>query len=872
LALVTPARERPFLLGDMAEEYAWMIERGGSPRDARRWYWAQLRGSFIPGLKRLKPPVPRGSGFMQGPSMNNLRHDVRVGLRSLGRRPGFTAIALLTLAVGIGANVAMYTVVRGVLLKPLSYDEPDRVVHLFERRAQDPALTNVSYPDFHDIAERSQTLEAVAATQGWIPTTIMDDEPLRINGVAVSGNYFDVLGVTPALGRFFLPEEDEIGHAPVVVVSHAFWTNHLAADPAAVGRTLELSSTRYTIIGVTPPSLEVPRGGIEVWQSRPTDFQVSEQNRTGHNMRPVARLAEGVSLVEANAELERLSEQLQAENPEHVGHRVVAVSMMELMVGDVRTALMVLFAAVGLVLMIACANIANLLLSRATGRQREVAVRTALGAQRSRLVYQFLTESLLLATGGAILGVALATVATRVLGSLAASGLPRTQLITIDASVLAFAAASAVITALVFGLVPALQGSVVRLAETLKEGSRGSSDGLSKRRWRRGLVVGELALAVMLLTGGGLLLRTFANLRAVDVGFESDQVTTARLYPPRVTYPEHEDLTRYYRAVVDRLSAIPGVASAAAVSFLPMSGGYEGDGVRRDDRPPPEPGEGQGAEARAVTPEYFRTMGIDLIRGRGFTAADDSTAPLVLIINQALADALFPGEDPLGKRVSIHRVSREIVGIVANVRQFGVQEPIEAGMYAPHAQPFIWWIRRRMSVAVKAEAAIAGLGPVMRQAVRDVDPTVTMRQLESLTALQDRDIAAPRFQAQLLILFAGIALFLAAVGVAAVMGYNVAQRRGEIGVRLALGAERSDVMLLVLAEGMKLVLAGLAIGLVGSAAASRLIRTMLFGVSPSDMQTYLIAPAVLAVVALVAVMIPAFMASRVDPIEALREE
>jgi putative ABC transport system permease protein len=339
-----------------------------------------------------------------------------------------------------------------------------------------------------------------------------------------------------------------------------------------------------------------------------------------------------------------------------------------------------------------------------------------------------------------------------------------------------------------------------------------------------------------------------------------------------VTYPEAEDLTRYYRAVVDRLAAIPGVASASAVSFLPMSGGYEGDAIRRDDRPPPAPGEGQGAEARAVTPEYFRTMGIDLIRGRAFTAADDSTAPLVLIINQALADALFPGEDPLGKRVSIFQVSREIVGIVANVRQFGAQEPIEASMYAPHAQPFVWWIRRRMSVAVKAEAAIAGLGPAIRQAVREVDPTVTMRQLESLTALQERDIAAPRFQAQLLILFAGIALFLAAVGVAAVMGYNVAQRRGEIGVRMALGAERSDVIFLVLAEGMKLVLAGLAIGLIGSAAASRLIRTMLFGVSPSDMQTYLIAPAVLALVALLAVMIPAFMASRVDPMEALREE
>ena len=872
LALVTPARERQFLLGDMAEEYAWMIERGGSPRDARRWYWAQLRSSFIPGLQRLRPPVPRGSGFIQGPSMNNLANDIRVGLRSLGRRPGFTFIALLTLAVGIGANVAMYTVVRGVLLKPLIYDEPDRVVQLFEQRAHDPALGNVSYPDFHDLAERSRTLEAVAATQGWIPTTIIDDEPLRINGVVVSGNYFDVLGVTPALGRFFLPEEDEIGHDPVLVVSHAFWTRHLGADPAAIGTTLDLLGTAYTIIGVTPPTLEVPRGSIEVWRPRPTWFQVSEQNRTGHNTRPVARLAEGVSLADANAELHRLSEQLEAENPGHVGHRVVAIPIMELMVGDVRTALMVLFAAVGLVLMIACANIANLLLSRATGRQREVAVRTALGAQRSRLVFQFLTESLLLATGGAILGVALAAVGTRALAALASSGLPRTHLITIDASVLAFAAAATVVTALLFGMVPALQGSVVHLAATLKEGARGSSDGVSRRRWRRGLVIGELALAVMLLTGAGLLLKTFANLRTVDVGFESDHVTTARLYPPNVTYPGTEDLTRYYRAVVDRLSRIPGVAYAAAVSFLPMSGGYEGDSIRRDDLPPPAPGERQGAEARAITPEYFRTMGIDLIRGRQFTAADDSMAPPVLIINQALADALFPGEDPLGKRVTIVQVSREIVGLVANVRQFGVQEPLESAMYAPHAQPFVWWIRRRMSVVVKAEGAISGLAPAIRHAVREVDPTVTIRQLESLTALQSRDIATPRFQAQLLTMFAGIALFLAAVGVAAVMGYNVSQRRGEIGVRMALGAERSDVMFLILAEGMKLVLAGLAIGLIGSAVASRLLQTMLFGVSPSDTQTYLTAPAVLALVALVAVMIPAFMASRVDPMEALREE
>ena len=339
-----------------------------------------------------------------------------------------------------------------------------------------------------------------------------------------------------------------------------------------------------------------------------------------------------------------------------------------------------------------------------------------------------------------------------------------------------------------------------------------------------------------------------------------------------MTYPGGEDLTQYYRAVVDRLSRIPGVIYAAAVSFLPMSGGYEGDSIRRDDLPPPAPGEAQGAEARAVTPEYFRTMGIDLIRGRGFTAADDSTAPLVLIINQALADALFPGEDPLGHHVTILRVSREIVGLVANVRQFGVQAPIESAMYAPHAQPFVSWIRRRMSVAVKAEGAIAGLVPAIRQAVREVDPTVTIRRLESLTALQARDIATPRFQAQLLILFAGIALFLAAVGVAAVMGYSVAQRRGEIGVRMALGAERSDVIIMVLSEGMKLVLAGLAIGIAGSAVASRLMQTMLFGVSPSDAQTYITAPAVLALVALVAVMVPALRASRVDPIEALREE
>ena len=303
-----------------------------------------------------------------------------------------------------------------------------------------------------------------------------------------------------------------------------------------------------------------------------------------------------------------------------------------------------------------------------------------------------------------------------------------------------------------------------------------------------------------------------------------------------------------------------------------MSGGYEGDAIRRDDRPPPQPGELQGAEARAVTPEYFRTMGIDLIRGRGFTAGDDSAAALVLVINQALADELFPGEDPLGKRVSIFQVSREIVGIVANVRQFGAREPIEPTMYAPHAQPFVWWIRRRMSLAVKAAGAIAGLTPAIRNAVREVDPTVPIRDVQPLAALQERDIATSRFQAQLLILFAGMALFLAAVGVAAVMGYNVAQRRGELGVRMALGAERSDVMFLVLWDGLKLVLAGLAIGLVGSAVASRLLQTMLFGVSPSDTQTYVTAPAVLALVAMLAVVIPALSASRVDPMEALREE
>ena len=804
--------------------------------------------------------------------MTNVLTDVRIGLRALARHPGFTAIALLTLAVGIGANVAMFTVVRGVLLKPLAYDQPERVVHLFERREQEAGMGNVSYPDFHDIAERSRTLEAVAATQGWIPTTIMGEEPLRISGVSVSGNYFGILGVSPAAGRFFLPEEDVIGHQPVVVISHAFWTTHLAADQVAIGSAINLSGTSYTIIGVTPPGLEVPRGTIEMWRSRPLGFQAEEQNRTGHNMRPVARLAEGVSLDDANEELSRITEQLEREHPRHVGHRVFAVPVMEFMVGDVRTSLMALFVAVGLVLLIACANLANLMLSRATERRREVAVRTALGARRSRLVHQFLTESLLLATGGAILGLAVAAVATRAFASFAASGLPRADLIGIDGPVMVFAAGTAVATALLFGLVPAVQGSLVHLGETLKEGSRGSTDGKQKRLWRRGLVIGELALAVMLLTGGGLLLKSFTNVQAVDVGFESDRVMTARLFPSQVTYPGHEDLTRYYRAVVDRLAELPGVTSAAAVSFLPMSGGYEGDAIQRDDRPPPEPGARQGAEARAVTPDYFRSLGIELVAGRVFTAMDDSTAPLVLVINQALADALFPGEDPLGKRVSIFQVSREIVGIVGNVRQFGAQEPIEASMYAPHAQPFVWWIRRRMALVVKATGPVAPLAPALRQALREIDPTVPIRRVEPLAVLRADDVARPRMQAQLSSLFAGIALFLAAVGTAAVMGYNVAQRRGEIGVRMALGAERSDVLRMVLLDGMKLVVLGVAIGLAGWAAAGRLIGAMLFGISPGDLQTYLVAPAVLTIVAMAAVLIPARRASRVDPIEALREE
>jgi len=870
--MVTPAKERCFVLGDLREEFHRMMMAGSSRRAARRWYWRQLFGSVLPGLRRIMGPRPPGLQPSNGGLVRNFGHDLRLAGRGLARRPLFTAVAATTLAVGIGATVAMFSIVNGVLLTRLGYTQPDRVVHLFSLLVQAEGQLPMSYPDFHDLRERTRTLSEAAAMMGW-GATLFDGEPLRVTGASVSGNYFDVLGVQPAVGRFFLPEEGELGHEPVVVLSHSFWQRRFGGDPGLVGQALELSGISYTVVGVAPHDLEVPWGEVDMWRARPDYFSVTRASRGSHNTWPIARIASGATLDEVNAELAEIAVQLEPEEPAHRGQRFQAVPIMDVMVGSVRPVLIVLLGSVALVLLIACANVANLLLSRATERKREIAVRSSLGAARGQIIAQLLSESVLLAALGGVLGVGIAYVSVDLFVALGTTQIPRASLVHIDRTVLAFALGVSMLTAIVFGLAPAVQASKVDLAQSLREGGRGSTDGAKRRAARHGLVVAEVALCSMLLIGAGLFLKSLNNLTQVETGYSSEDVLTFRLSPIGEQYQEHDDLTRYYQDVIARLSAIPGVTSVGAASFSPLGAGENQEDVTRDDRPLPDPVEIMNAPVRAVTPDYLPTLGISLLRGRQFSDADDVSAPDVAIVSEDLVRQLFPGEDPIGRYVTVdYDRSRRIVGVVEDVRHRGVQEDVRPTIYAPHAQQFIPYVRRAMSVGLKTQIDHRVLADAVRTAVWDVDPTVPVQDYQALAQLVFEDMGGPRFRATLLTTFATLALLLAMIGVAGAVAYSVAQRRSEIGIRMALGARSGTVVGMVMKEGMRQVVLGMALGVGGALALGSVVESMLFDVAPRDPVALVASSMVLTTVAALAIWIPAARAAGVGAFKVLREE
>ena len=819
--------------------------------------------------------------------MRTLFQDLRYGLRLLTRSPGFTAIALLTLTLGIGATAAIFSVVDAVLLRALPYRDPQRLVSVFEDASEMGFPRNTPAPgNYADWKAQTQIFEdvAAAATGGkWHVFNLTGEtgagaaEPEKLEGASVTQNLFAVLGATPALGRVFLPEEDRPGGPRVVLINHGSWMRRFAGDPGIVGRAIVLNGERYTVVGVMPAGFAYPSPETDLWT--PMAF-TSEQlaDRGAHYLSVVARLRAGVTLAQANAGLEVLRERLARAYPDASKwaaiRRFFAEPLQDTYTQGARTGLIVLMAAVGCILLIACANIANLLLSRATGRQREIAVRTALGAARGRIVRQMLTESALLAVGGGLLGIVLADWCFNFLKNLIPADLSRTVSLALDARVLAFAVAVSLASSFLFGMAPAVHVSRIDLNGVLKEGGRGSA-GSRRGRMRNLLVIGEVALSLILLVGSGLLLESFAKLRGVDPGFRADHVLTVRVDAPITRYGEFTKRSAFFERVLERVRALPGVQAAGFTSALPLTwdggtGGFTPEGV------PPRPDVNWDANNRVVSPGYFEAMRIPLRRGRLFQNADGPDAPPVAIINETMARKFWPDRDPLGKRFKFDEPGGNgpwlrIVGIVGDVRQMRLNEPPRQEMYFPYWQAKDNWMVPR-DLAIRTSGDPLSVAGAVRQAVWSVDKDQPVSNVMTLDNLLDQEVAQRRVEAALLGGFAALALILACIGIYGVLSYLVTQRTREIGVRVALGASASDVFRTVAVQGMTLAGIGILAGLAGALALSRLLASLLFGVSAGDPIAYTSAVAVFGLVALAACYFPARRAARIDPMVTLRYE
>ncbi len=805
--------------------------------------------------------------------MEPLLHDIRYGFRMLYTNRGFTAIALLALALGIGANTAIFSVVNSVLLRPLPYRDPQRLLVIWENYQQrgGPEREWASPADYRDFRDQAQSFEHVAALIGWGPTLTGQGDPEDLQGAGVSNDTFAMLGVEPALGRSFAPEDDKPGAGRVVVLSHQLWQRRFGADPSIIGKSLALGGESYTVIGVMPRSLSFPiLNNTDIWRTAtPLLAAIRGCDRGCVILRLIAKLKPEVTLEAARAEMGAITQQIAERFPEsNKGVGATLVPLQEQLVGDVRPAMLVLFGAVGLVLLIACANVANLLLVRAAAREKEVAIRAALGASRARLIRQHLTESLVLATIGGGLGLLIAFWMVDLLVSFAPKGTPRVEEIAIDPGVLAFTLGMAVLTGVVFGLAPALLSSKTNFNRALKEGGRDTATTSRGARLRSALVVSEVALALMLLIGAGLLIKSFVNLQRVDPGFNPKSVLRIDVVLPRARYPEQIQSAAFYKQLLDRVAVLPGVQSAGAVSSLPLSGGGTDSDFAIEGRPVAEPGHPQVAWYNSVTPDYFRAMGIRLLRGREFTEADNADAPKVALISESMARRYFPDEDALGKRLVFGKYARQIVGIISDVRFFGLNLDARPSMYFPHLQS----PARAMSLVVRTQPNPLTLAGAIRGEVSTIDRDLAVSNVMTMDELVGVSLAEPRFTLFLLGAFAAVAMLLSAIGVYGVVSYSVTQRSHEIGVRMALGAQMNDVLTLVISQGMSLALGGVALGLIAAFALSRVMDSLLFGVSATDLTTFATTSLILAGVALGACFVPARRATRVDPMVALRYE
>ena len=811
--------------------------------------------------------------------MQNILRDLRYSVRMLLKSPGFTTVAVLSIALGIGANTSVFSVVNAVLLKSLPYHDPESLMLVWgktsDSRLQD--RNQVSATDVADLRNQNTVFEDVATFTGWNPIISGDGVAERVPAIQVGDGFFKVMKGTPLLGRVFTPEEQEEGKDFVIVLGHALWQRRFGSDPSIVGKKIFLNSRPYTVVGVMgpdfhalPSTLVQPEGQFY----RPVAEAYDDTQRDARHLRAIARLKPGVTIAQAQTEMNVLAERLEQQHPTtNKTQGIHLASITSDTLGNLNRALWMIFGAVGFVLLVACANVANLLLARATARQKEITIRSAIGAARSQLIKQFLTESLLLAFLGGGLGLLIAIWGTSTIEKIGSRINPMFNGFHVDVRVLAFTFGITLITGLIFGIAPALQMSRPNLNESLKEGGRGAGGVARGNRLRGALVITEIAMTLVLLVAAGLLIRTLVRLGHVDKGFNSQNVLTMSIGLPGLKYPKPENYITFYKQATERISAIPGVKAAGITSVLPLSDNFDGRGLAVEDYPKPD-GEEITVDLYVVTPDYLRAMEIPLRQGRAITAQDTAGSEKIALINKTMAEQLWANQNPIGKRIKFPgndknpQPWRTIVGIVNDVSQYALDQKPPMQIYLPHEQ----FPTSFNSIVVKTENNPEAVTAAVRNAILSVDKDQAVYNVVTLSELQADSILLRMFFMLLLIVFASLALVLAVVGIYGVTSYSVTQRTQEIGIRMALGAGAADVLKLILRNGLALAIAGVLIGLVGAFALTRLLAILLYGVQPTDVVTFTAVSVTLMAAALAACYIPARRATKVDPLVALRYE
>jgi predicted permease len=853
------------------QQTAANIAAGMSLEEARRQ--ATLQFGAVEGVK--ENCREQRSGFW----LETLIADARYALRVMRKNPGFAAVAILTLALGIGANTAIFSVVYAVLLKPLPYPAPNQLVVVFDAKPQEGVnFTGVSYMDFEDVRAQNNVFTELAGNQEHDLTVTGRGEPFVADTAVVTAGLFDVLQVAPLMGRTFVPEDGRPGTAPVAIISEKLWRSRFSADPHLVGSSINLDKRSFTVIGIMRNGFHSPIliRNQDIWVPTPDDpvFGGWMTRRSGHWLSVIGRLKPGVSIAQAQAEMDGISRRLAAEFPkDDAGWSIRVAPLQSTIVSDERPALLLLLGAVALVLLIACANIANLLLSRATSRAKEMSVRIALGAGRGRIVRQLLTESAALGLLGGVGGTSLAYWGVRVLGSLLPSDLAKMQNIRVDGWVLAFALLLSVAASFVFGLAPALFAAGSDVQKSLREGSGRAGAGGGRQNARTILAAAEIALAMVLLVGAGLLVRSFIAMTAVSPGFSSQHLVKAEVSLPQFEYSTPQQWSAFGDDLLARIQAEPGMRDSAIGLPLPLVHPFVNLGFEIEGSPAPPSSQTRTANYVAASPEYFRVMEIPLLQGREFTREDVASTPRVTIISEAMARIYFPNQNPIGKRLIFGfppngEAPREIIGVVGNVRDVELRQAPAAMMYVPFAQAPFWGT----VVVVRTNLSVAAVAEAIQRDAHAIDKDLPVTDIGAIPQLVDATLEQPRFQTLLLGLFSGLALTLAAVGIYGVISYSVIQRTHEIGIRMSLGAQPSQVLRLVMGQGAKLALAGIVVGIAAALALTRLMRSLLFEVSPADPLTFAGIAVLLVAVALAACYIPALRAMRVDPMTALRYE